>query len=226
MFGWLIPIGNCLFNFVKHLSSVAQFLLNISWHNCDIPRIGQICWKKWWYWSDMKEMFAIICVNVILSLTAGRTEINVLFGRSTLNLIFNFFVYTWARIRWGGRSCYLTWWKLMQIGVEINQLSNQWRWRWMQRCKFKMRLQSAASRNMFQISPQSRTFWILKQRNADDNIWEIQHVRSEKYTACNIYREKHLPYRTCFKFHLQSNILNSFLKLRSWVKVNIFHFNL
>ena len=102
MFGWLIPIVNCLFNFVKHLSSVAQFLLNISWHNCDIPWIGQICWKKWWYWSDMKEMFAIICVNVILSLTAGRTEINVLFGRSTLNLIFNFFVYTWARIRWGG----------------------------------------------------------------------------------------------------------------------------
>ena len=102
MFGWLIPIGNCLFNFVKHLSSVAQFLFNISWRNCDIPWIGQMCWKKWWYGSDMKEMFAIICVNVILSLTAGRTEINVLFGRSTLNLIFNFFVYTWARIRWGG----------------------------------------------------------------------------------------------------------------------------
>ena len=186
MFGWLIPIGNCLFNFVKHLSSVAQFLLNISWHNCDIPWIGQMCWKKWWYGSDMKEMFAIICVNVILSLTAGRTEINVLFGRSTLNLIFNFFVYTWARIRWGGRSCYLTWWKLMQIGVEINQLSNQWRWRWMQRCKFKMRLQSAASRNMFQISPSKSN---ILNSEAEKCRW--QYLRN---TTCKIWKIHSLQY--------------------------------
>ena len=109
----------------------------------------------------------------------------------------------------GGRSCYLTWWKLMQIGVEINQLSNQWRWRWMQRCKFKMRLQSAASRNMFQISPSKSN---ILNSEAEKCRW--QYLRN---TTCKIWKNTQLAISTGRNTCLTERVSNFTFSQTFWI---------